>query len=171
LPRRRHRRPGVLSWGYAIFRSLLRPRIEALLVLLSPFAVWPRFSGPGPGYSPRTRLSRCQHDPGDHPPIDSHSPSEFDRPSLPPEMTTLSGRQHGRPPLMRFVPLQRLRHPGAYLTRACHTRYVPPSGFPPSRRFASPRPRRPYFMPATLLGFSLQSLSLGKDPASSSDVR
>lgn len=66
---------------------------------------------------------------------------------------------------MRFGPLQRLKNPGAHFTRVYLARYVPPSGLLPSRRFASPENRRPCFMPATLLGFSLQSFSLGKEQA------
>jgi hypothetical protein len=105
-----------------------------------------------------------------HPSSGFHSPSECNRsgPSLP--TPTLAGLRLRRISLMRFVPLQRIRYPGAHITRVYLARFVPPSGLPPSRRLSSPE-TRPCFVPATLLGFSLQSFSLAKEPASSSDVR
>lgn len=56
-------------------------------------------------------------------------------------------------------------NPGAHFTRVYLARYVPPSGLLPSRRFTSPENGRPCFMPTTLMGFSLQSFSLGKEQA------
>jgi len=170
LPRRRRWRRNFLSWGYVVFRSFPGPRIEALLVLFSPFADSALFQGPALGSSPRTHLSRRQRHPGDHPPLDFRSPSEFHRPVPPLAAAPLSGRRTERLPLMRSLPLQRSRHPGTHSTRVYLARYVPPSGFLPSRRLASPGPRRPCFMPATLVGLSLQSFSLGEEPTPSSDA-
>jgi len=74
-------------------------------------------------------------------------------------------------PLMRFLPLQRLRHPGAHSSRVYHTRFVPPSEFLLSRRFPSPETCRPYFMPTTLLGLRPSELFPRQGSVSFSEIR
>jgi hypothetical protein len=50
-----------------------------------------------------------------------------------------------------------------HFTRACLARYVPPSGFGyPLDGLLPPSPRRFYFTPAALLGFTLRSFPLSK---------
>lgn len=101
----------------------------------------------------------------DHPPIDLHSPSEFHRSSPPSYVENLADFDCRTASSHEVRSPTTLEDPEAHFTRVYLARYVPPSGFPPSRRFASPGTRRPCFMPTTFLGFSLQSFSLGKEPA------
>lgn len=101
----------------------------------------------------------------DHPPIDLHSPSEFHRSSPPSYIENLADFDCRTASSHEVRSPTAYKVPEAYFTRVYLARYVPPSGFLPSRRFASPGARRPCFMPATLLGFSLQSFSLGKEQA------
>jgi hypothetical protein len=82
-PPRRKRRFSILSWGCVVFRSILAAEIEALLVLFSLFVFKPFWA-----LTLRSSLRGCllrdfDFFPEDHPPIDFHSPSEFNRSSLP----------------------------------------------------------------------------------------
>jgi len=62
---------------------------------------------------------------------------------------------------MGFCSLQRLQGSEVRLTRACQARHLPRSGFDyPLRGLRPPSPRRPSFVPAALLGFTLRSLLL-----------
>jgi hypothetical protein len=64
---------------------------------------------------------------------------------------------------MGFSSLQHLRNPRSTQSRASLTRFVPPSGFGyPLDGFLPRVPRRFYFAPAALLGFSLRRFPLPK---------
>jgi hypothetical protein len=64
-------------------------------------------------------------------------------------------------PPMDSGSLQHIRGSKVHLTRALPSRYVPPSGFGyPLDGFLPSNPRRPCFVPAALLGFTLRSFLL-----------
>jgi hypothetical protein len=65
---------------------------------------------------------------------------------------------------MGFQSLQHIQGPAIHLLQAfADARYVPPSGFGyPLDGFRPPNPRRPYFVPTALLGFTLRSIPLSE---------
>jgi hypothetical protein len=74
---------------------------------------------------------------------------------LPPEFCPVDPSRSSAPaPLMGFASLQHMPDPRVHFTRACHTRFAPPSGFGyPPDGFRPSNPGRPCFVPAALMGF------------------
>jgi len=62
-------------------------------------------------------------------------------------------------PLVGFIALQHLPDPRVHLREVSTPRYVPPSGFPPSRRFTPRKPSRPCFRSERSWAFALQGVS------------
>jgi hypothetical protein len=74
-------------------------------------------------------------------------------------------RSGGQLTLLSFPPLQRLRNRGSVGHGPTTPATVRPQRFARSRRFAPPETLRAYFIPVTLMGFSLQGFSLARSTA------
>jgi hypothetical protein len=90
-------------------------------------------------------------------PVAFASPPGF-HPRLPAVTPLLAKQRHGTP-LMGFHALQHMPDPRVHLREDSNPRYVPSSGFPPSRRLPPREPSRPVFRPERSWAFALQGFS------------
>jgi hypothetical protein len=95
--------------------------------------------------------------PVDLAPVAFASPSGF-HPRLPAVSPLLAERRRGTP-LMGFHALQHMPDPRVHLREDSNPRYVPSSGFQPSRRLPPREPSRPCFRPERSWASALQGFS------------